>query len=202
MKEKLLGYIAYNILKFLSCTWRYQFYFKSEEDKKLFYKNLEHKKPELSHRFLIGFFHQDELSIIPLLANSGIAVLVSLSKDGQIMTNVALNFGYVPVRGSSSRGAIAGFLAAFKKVKEGYKFAMAVDGPRGPIYKVKDGIPALSTKENVPVVPIRLYPQRYKLFEKSWNQAKLPMPFTKIKVMVGKISVYDASSLEQELTML
>jgi lysophospholipid acyltransferase (LPLAT)-like uncharacterized protein len=199
MKEQLLGYIAHLLLKYLSLTWRYEYRFKREEDKKFFWNAIETPNHDPKKQFLIGFFHQDELSIIPLLAHKDISVLVSMSKDGQIMTHNALYFGYVPVRGSSSRGAIAGFMAAFKKVKKGYKLAMAVDGPRGPIYKVKDGIPSISTKANVPIAPMRLYPKTYKMFHKAWNKAKFPYPFSKIIVNVGEIKVYDREALETEL---
>jgi lysophospholipid acyltransferase (LPLAT)-like uncharacterized protein len=202
MTEKLLGYIAHTLLKYLSLTWRYEIHFKNDKDRKFYYNALEIKNTDMDKRFLLAFFHQDELSIIPYLPNNNISVLISQSRDGQIMTNNALYFGYVPVRGSSSRGAVGGFMAAYKKVKQGHKFAMAVDGPRGPIYKVKEGLPSISQRLEVPILPIRLYPKNFFLFKKAWNQAKLPFPFSKIIVNVGNIEIYDVSSLEAELTGL
>ena len=130
------------------------------------------------------------------------AVLVSLSKDGEIMKGVVEKLGLSTVRGSSSKGAARGLLAAIKKVKEGYHFAIAVDGPRGPIYKVKEGLPAISRKTEVPILPARAYPSRAKIFEKSWNKAKLPMPFSTIEIRFGKMEIYDGAELEKQLLAL
>lgn len=118
------------------------------------------------------------------------------------MATMAKSLGYLPVRGSSSKRAVAGLIAGIKKVQEGYKFAFAVDGPRGPIYQVKEGIIAMSNKTGVPILPVRAYPQKYKLFDKSWNQAKLPRPFSKIQLVFGPISVYQREKLEQVLMQL
>lgn len=130
------------------------------------------------------------------------AVLVSLSKDGELMKRIAEKLGFATVRGSSSKGAARGLLAAIKKVREGYHFAIAVDGPRGPIYKVKEGLPAISRKTEIPIIPVRAFPSRAKIFRKSWNQAKLPMPFSTIELRFGNIAVYESVELEKELSKL
>lgn len=89
-----------------------------------------------------------------------------------------------------------------KKVMEGNKFTIAVDGPRGPIYKVKDGITALSQKAKRPIVPVRAHPARKIVFEKSWNKATLPMPFTRIDLVIGKIGFYSTQELEEKMRSL
>ncbi len=89
-----------------------------------------------------------------------------------------------------------------RKVIEGNKLTIAVDGPRGPIYKVKDGITAVSEKAQRPIVPIRGYPMWKIVFKKSWNKATLPLPFTKIKLKIGKINFYNTHSLEVKMLSL
>lgn len=118
------------------------------------------------------------------------------------MKGLSENLGFTTVRGSSSKGAARGLLAAIKKVKEGYHFAIAVDGPRGPIYKVKEGLPAISRKTEVPILPARAYPSRAKIFEKSWNKAKFPMPFSTIEIRYGEFGIYDSKTLESKLNEL
>lgn len=197
MKEKVLGLIATLLLRILRITWRYNIYFQDEQDKNFFlqaYKNRE-INPDL--RFILSFFHQDEISLVPFFKKIPLCLLISMSKDGEIMSQAAKRFGYHPVRGSSSKKAVSGLIAAIKKVNEGYGFATAVDGPRGPIYKVKDGIPLISKKTQVPILPVRVYPHNFKMFEKSWNKAKLPMPFSRIDMIIGKIQIYDTEGLEK-----
>jgi len=183
-------------------TIRYKLEFKNEEDKILFSKYLQTKKPNFENSFLLAFFHQDELALIPYFKHTGFAVLVSLSKDGEIMSQASTHLGYLPVRGSSSRGAVAGLIASIKKVKEGYNFAFAVDGPRGPIFKVKEGICAVSKKTNRPILPVRAHISNQYIFEKSWNKAKLPKPFTTITLKFGSFSYYQSQELEEALLEL
>lgn len=198
MKQKLIALAATFIVKFIGWTCRFKLHFPDDETKLLFSQSVLEKNEQV----LLGFFHQDELCLMPYFQHKRFAVLVSLSKDGELMTRIANNLGIETVRGSSSRGAARGLLAAIKKVKEGFNFAIAVDGPRGPIYQVKEGLPAISKKSQVPILPARAYPRRAKIFHKSWNQAKLPFPFTRIDVKFAKAGIYTAQELETKLLKL
>lgn len=202
MKIKLLGIIASIFLRVLRLTYRYKLVFPNDEVKRQYFDYIDAKKPDFSRSFLLAFFHQDELCLVPYYKHTGFSVLVSLSKDGEIMTQASTLLGYKPVRGSSSRGAVAGLIAAIRKVKEGWNFAFAVDGPRGPIYKVKEGICAVSKKTGRPILPVRCHAPQAFIFEKSWNKAKLPKPFSTITLKFGEFKVYDSESLEQSLLQL
>lgn len=180
MREKCLGFIAFAFIRLLGLTFKYRLHFASKADENFFFECFNQKKPTQQSRYLLAFFHQDELCLLNFFRKRNMAVLVSISKDGEIMTNAAKRLGYLPVRGSSSKKAISGLIASIRKVKQGYKMAFAVDGPRGPIYKVKEGICAISHKTNVPIIPVRAICNRQKIFEKSWNKAKLPKPFATI----------------------
>jgi len=199
MKNWLLVTLAILLLKLIRLTCRYSIHFEDSADKEYFW-NVYKKKT--NDQYVLTFFHQDELCLIPYFQNTGLGVLVSLSKDGTLMSSLATRMGYVTTRGSSSRGAVAGLIAAIKKVREGYSFSMAVDGPRGPIYKVKDGAIAISQKTNTPILPVRAHAHKAKVFEKSWNKAKLPLPFSKIELKIGKLKMYSKEELEQKLISL
>ena len=198
MKNKILALIATFLIKILGWTCRYKLSFPDKDTEQRFIKAFYEKEEQ----FLLGFFHQDELCLMPFFQNRNFAVLISLSKDGEIMKNVAESLGIKTVRGSSSRGAIRGLLAAIKITREGYHFAIAVDGPRGPIYKVKEGLPAISRKTELPILPARAYPSKAKIFTKSWNQAKLPIPFSEIVIRFGEFKIYEAEELENALKAL
>lgn len=202
MKEKIIGHLLYLFIRVYFSTIRYRVQFEDEADKKFFFEdlyNFEHGKSDAS---IYAFFHQDEIALIPYFCEKDITVMVSQSKDGEIMTEFLRPNRISTVRGSSSRGAVGAFLAIYKRLSEGRKIAMAVDGPRGPIYKVKDGVIKLHEKSRHPIVPLKAYPGRFYLFHKAWNQARLPYPFSKIKLIVGKIGSYTNEELERKLINL
>ena len=78
----------------------------------------------------------------------------------------------------------------------------AIDGPKGPIFKAKEGIVRMSEKSKRPIFPCRAFPHRYYCFEKAWNKAKLPMPFTKIDIVFGNAKICNSSELERALNSL
>jgi len=184
-------------------TLRYQLHFKSKEDEAFFQKCFQEKQPTIETKYLLSFFHQDELCLLNYFKNRNMSVLISTSKDGEIMNRAAMFLGYKPVRGSSSKKAVSGLIAAIKKVRAGYKMAFAVDGPRGPIFKVKDGICAIAKKTETKIIGIRAIASSQKIFKKSWSQAKFPLPFAKIDVYFAPIKIYETSSdLEQAMCQL
>lgn len=202
MREKIIGFIAFIFIRVLGMTYRYQLHFRNEEDKNFFYKCHNEKRPIDSAKYLLAFFHQDELCLLNFFRGKNMSVLVSISKDGEIMSQTSKRLGYSPVRGSSSRRAVAGLIAAIKKVKSGYKMAFAVDGPRGPIYKVKEGVCAVSKKTQTQIIPVRVVAENAYIFEKAWNKAKLPKPFSKINIHVGTPAIYESANLEKEMLSL
>ncbi len=202
MKEKVLGFIAYLIVRLIGMTLRYRLHFHSDSEKEYFIRCYNERKPTQETRYLLAFFHQDELCLLNYFRNRNMSVLISISKDGEIMYNAARNLGYCPVRGSSSKKAVAGLIAAIKKVKAGYKMAFAVDGPRGPIFEVKEGICAVAKKTNTKIIPVRAIASNQKIFEKSWNKAKFPKPFAKIDMYFAPAQIYDRATLENTLKSL
>lgn len=202
LPQQIAGLLAGFLYSIYSSTFRYELHFEDESDKKIFFNDLSSPGPDRKSNLIYACFHQDDLSCLPYFSGRNICILISQSKDGQILASAVEYMGYQTVRGSSHRGGVAGLLAAMRKVMEGHKLTIAVDGPKGPIYKVKEGITAVSDKSRRPIVPVRGLPARKKVFEKSWNKATLPMPFTKIKLQIGKIGFYSTGELEAKMLNL
>ncbi len=202
MREKILGFIAYLLVRCIGMTLRVKMHFPDKETEAEFLKRFKNKKPNPELNYLLAFFHQDELCLLNHWRNRRVSVLISISKDGEIMNNASRFLGYDSVRGSSSKKAVSGLIAAIRKVKTGASMAFAVDGPRGPIYKVKDGICAVSKKTDTPIMPVRAKSSRTKIFEKSWNKAKFPLPFSRIDLYFGHLRHYETSELESQLNNL
>lgn len=200
--QKLAGLLAGFLYKTYASTFRYELDFEDPSDKKIFFEDLSYRDAHPGKNLIYACFHQDDLSCLPYFANNNIVILISNSKDGQILASAVEHMGYQTVRGSSHRGGVAGLLAGMRKVIDGHKMTIAVDGPRGPIYKVKEGITAVSDKSKRPIVPVRGYPQWKFVFKKSWNKATLPYPFTKIVLKIGKIDFYTTQGLEDKMKSL
>ena len=197
--QKFAGLLAGFLYKTYSSTFRYEIVFENEDDKKLVFEDLSTPKPHFGKNLIYACFHQDDLSCLPYFAQKKIIILISQSKDGQILASAVEHMGYETVRGSSHRGGVAGLLALMKKCKEGYSLTIAVDGPKGPIYKVKEGITNISHKTSRPIVPVRAFVSRAKIFEKSWNKATLPSPFARVTIVIGKVGFYSTTELEDKM---
>jgi lysophospholipid acyltransferase (LPLAT)-like uncharacterized protein len=202
LPEKFAGLLAGFLYKIYASTYRYEVQFEDPADKKIFFEDLSSRDANPGKNLIYACFHQDDLSCLPYFSDRNICILISNSKDGQILASAVEYMGYQTVRGSSHRGGVAGLLAGMRRVIDGHKMTIAVDGPRGPIYKVKEGITAVSEKSQRPIVPVRGYPKKKFVFKKSWNKATLPYPFTKVILKIGKITFYTTSGLEERMKSL
>lgn len=137
-----------------------------------------------------------------------IAVLSSLSADGEIQTGILKWFGYAVVRGSSSRGGARALVELIRKIREGYGTLFAVDGPRGPYHKVKPGIVYLAEKTGKTIIPVSGRAEHYATFHRAWDKFMLPFPFSRAVVIYGEpIRVTagleeESQRLEEKLTAL
>ncbi|MGB6128297.1 MAG: lysophospholipid acyltransferase family protein [Psychrilyobacter sp.] len=114
------------------------------------------------------------------------AALASASKDGELISVPLEKFGYKVVRGSSGRDAVKGLLKMVKFLKDGYIVGTPVDGPKGPVYKVKPGMLFLAQRSGKKLVPIGAASKNKWVFKKTWDKIELPKPFSKIVCILGK----------------
>lgn len=201
-KEKIYGRLVWLIYRLYSATFRYRLHADDPKQLETALDDLNDPAPKPGNNYIYSFWHQDELALLPYFRNRDIVAMVSHSRDGTIMATALECFGYLTTRGSSTRGAVRGFIASIRMIKKGYKFTMAVDGPKGPIYKTKEGIIRLSEKSGRPIFPFRAWPEHFLTFKKAWNQAKLPLPFSKIHIMVGKAAMYSREEMDKALNAL
>jgi lysophospholipid acyltransferase (LPLAT)-like uncharacterized protein len=118
---------------------------------------------------------------------AGLVTFVSQSRDGEVIARVLDSMGHATVRGSSSRGGVKALLQAIRIMGSENRMAVfTVDGPRGPRHKVKGGIIYLAQRAGAKVVPLRAFPERKKVFDRSWDRFELPMPFSRCHVYIGE----------------
>lgn len=131
---------------------------------------------------------------------SHLVTFVSQSKDGEIIARVLERLGHSTVRGSSSRGGVRALLQAKRIMERENRIGVfTIDGPRGPRHKTKDGVIFLAQRAGAKIIPLRAYPNRAKIFDKSWDKFVLPYPFTKCPVYIGKPMEVTTEKLDKEV---
>lgn len=148
---------------------------------------IEKKGAELPQGPIIGaHFHGDELLLVRAYIGSGMGVMTSRSKDGEMMGKILKWFGFRIVRGSSTRGGAGGLKGMLTILtQEKRDVSLAVDGPRGPIYEVKKGVIKLAQETGFPIVPGAASASLSFIFKNAWNRCYLPYPFSRCVIFYG-----------------
>lgn len=148
-------------------------------------------------RAIVSFWH-NRLLMLPLVAaGQPICIMVSHHRDGEIATNLLGAWGVTTVRGSASRGAVAGFLRLVAAYREGHNVAVLPDGPRGPRYVAKPGVVRLAKAVGSPIFPISYAADRVARL-RSWDGLMIPLPFARVRIAIGEaIEVPPQASPEQ-----
>lgn len=144
----------------------------------------EHQKPYLfcswhGKQFLPVF------EIINHLHTKSI-VMASPSRDGEILATCLKNLGYEVLRGSSRKNNVSALVHMMRKLKQGYSLGFAIDGPIGPIYKVKPGMTHMAQKVGIEIIPLGTAFQSKWVAEKAWDKFEIPKPFSKAVHYLGE----------------
>jgi lipopolysaccharide heptosyltransferase II len=152
---------------------------------------------------IYSFWHGSEFSMMMSNQKSNIVIIVSLSEEGEFLSQVLRSFGYLAVRGSSSKGGGKALIKLIKYARQGYSLAFAVDGPRGPYHKLKSGVIYAAQKTGLPLLPINCSPKNKIVLKKSWDKTTIPLPFSKTVQMYGEpIYVKKDDNIEEKTVLL
>jgi len=136
---------------------------------------------------IYAYWHRHIFVTIYRFKKTGARPLISLSEDGELVAQIAEEFGMKPVRGSSSRGGTRAFLELINTIKnDRSEVLITADGPKGPSCQIKDGTIRLAQKTDSVIIPIAWYSSRQKIFEKTWDKFKIPLPFGRITYRYGE----------------
>ena len=114
-----------------------------------------------------------------------VALLTSLSRDGEIAARMARARGYRVIRGSTSRGGLGSLLRLHRAIRrDGWSAATAPDGPRGPSRVCQPGTVMLAKLAGAPVVPLA-YAASRSWRVRSWDRLVIPRPFCRVVVTLG-----------------
>lgn len=125
------------------------------------------------------------LLLLPYLyRDRGLRVLISRSRDGELVTRLVRRFGFVVIRGSSTRGGAEGLRSLARALGAGHSVVLVPDGPRGPSETVKPGVVTLARMTGAPVVPLALGASA-EWRAQSWDGFRVPKPFARCIVRFG-----------------
>ena len=127
--------------------------------------------------------------------------LVSASGDGAILAEVMHAFDIQTVRGSSSRRAMEATRELMDVLAAGRNVVITPDGPRGPMYTVKDGTAQFGRGHTQGIYVLGLNCSSVWQL-KSWDKFMFPKPFSIVELDVEKLESMEectAASLEQKL---
>lgn len=128
-------------------------------------------------------WHGNQFCVHGLPEKEKVNILISTSKDGQIVSDICNRMGFQTCRGSSKRrGAVSGTLKLIDKLKQGENVAIMVDGPRGPLYSVKSGAIVIARESGAPIVPMNWYSKDFTFFKfNTWD--KMTCPFGPARIL-------------------
>lgn len=131
------------------------------------------------------FWHRCVLPAMWIFRHRKLAVITSESRDGEYIARVISRMGYVPVRGSSSRGGGRAMFELRTRVTEGNGVAFTIDGPRGPRYVAKRGPVTLARATGTPIVAFYVALDRAWVLN-TWDGFVIPKPFARVYLRGAK----------------
>jgi hypothetical protein len=187
---EIAAFAIFAVIKTLSLTWRVRLVNEVRDVRAPVIFSIWHNRLALCMKAYYGF--GTERWPAP-----GLAALISASKDGALLSRALKYFKVTPVRGSSSRRGRQALLELTTLLEAGYNAAITPDGPRGPKYKVQDGIIALAQVTGATIIPVTAKVNR-KWSLKSWDAFQIPKPFAICEIHLNQpLSVPREASDEQ-----
>ncbi|MFN8643215.1 MAG: lysophospholipid acyltransferase family protein [Candidatus Binatia bacterium] len=125
-------------------------------------------------------FHQGMLFLPFHFRDRDGVVMVSASRDGDLISRTMSLFGLRSARGSSRHGGDAALTAMITEVNAAHCSAgLIVDGPRGPAGIAKRGAILLARATGLPIVPGNWWATPHIEFG-SWDRTIVPLPFARM----------------------
>lgn len=105
-------------------------------------------------QYIMAFWHDHLLLMLHSRYKRPVSVLISQSRDGEIIARVFDYYDVQSSRGSSTRGGSAALRDLIRSAKEGKNIVFTPDGPKGPRRVAKEGVIVAAQATGLPIVPI------------------------------------------------
>jgi len=133
---------------------------------------------------IFSLWHGRLLPLTWFYRHYGFVPMISRSGDGEYIARLAAQWGYIPVRGSSSRGGGEALREMLQACEEGRSLVFTPDGPRGPFQELKPGVLRAAQLSGCPIIPITAGAARASFYG-HWDRFLVPHPFTRVVILIG-----------------
>jgi len=111
-------------------------------------------------------------------------IMASASDDGELAAQAAKRFGWIVIRGSSTRRGAVALREMERFFHNGHSGGLVVDAPQGPRCVSKIGIIVLARRTGLPIIPVMWSVDRCWRVG-SWDRTIIPKPFSRIVFLYG-----------------
>ena len=134
-----------------------------------------------------ALWHENQCGIHGIQNKEKVNVLVSNSIDGEIIAKAIERMGFKTARGSSERkGSVSATMQLITRLKNGEQAAIMMDGPRGPLHKIKGGVIKLAKETGAPIIPLQWYSEDLTFITlPSWDKMKYPFTYCEMINLYG-----------------
>lgn len=187
----LITWTAYITIRLLGPTIRFAVSWEGDSPKSL-----------AERPFVYSFWHNCMIPAMYWCRDLQVRVMSSDSFDGEYTGRIMQKFGFVKVRGSSSKGAVRALLGMKREIEQGWTVAFTIDGPRGPRYVAKPGPVVLARSTGAAMVVFHIALDRAWVLN-TWDKAMIPKPFCRAFMRISRpISVPRNATDEEYLAEL
>ncbi len=146
----------------------------------------EYRKTEETGKPIIFLLWHGRMMLAPyFFRNRKISALVSPSRDGEIIAQIAQGWRFRIIRGSGSHSVVRAWVEMRQDLQKGGELLIIPDGPRGPGRQLKPGCLKLAQDTGALLIPWSFSAKRKK-FLRSWDRFLLFYPFSRIVAVYGK----------------
>jgi len=150
-------------------------------------------------KMIVAIWHQRILVVMGYARRFGVyepSVMISRSRDGEMIAKVYSRFNFRPIRGSSSQGGKEALANMVEDLANHQIAVHILDGPRGPRGVVKPGLIVMAQLSGVPIVPVYISVNRAWVLD-SWDHFIIPKPFSTV-VIRWDSPIYVPESMDSE----
>jgi len=150
-----------------------------------------------NQNFVLVFWHGTMLIPWFVHRNQNFSALVSLSKDGSLLANTLVKWGFKVERGSSHKGGKEALNTLLENSKQNFSVAITPDGPTGPARQMKAGAVITAQRSKIPLVLCGVAYKKKYVF-KSWDKFEVPKFFSKAILKYSEPILIDSGLSREE----
>lgn len=138
-------------------------------------------------REIFAFCERDAFALGGILGRARFTTLIAPGRDGDWATEVVTSLGGRVVRGATERGGTKALAQLLRDLPENDgPLALVVDGPLGPTGVARGGAVVCAARTGRPLRPVGAAARRAPVLGRSWSKLWLPLPFSRVVVVVGE----------------